>query len=193
MVAVQILINGLCNAIWGHDDVIKGHKCFLATHASLDDDRNVKVVPMCSSRRDGSKDTQHDPPDLDLDLDLGQGQGQIRNWPFEVILYIIRTVLTRGTRWCMYRPPIFNRYAAMGKKLFSRNLTFWPLVTSFLTLEKKVQWRLDMISDELSNVFLIVSIRPIGAEIEGGVLNNPPPAGRGKSRGPAGRGLNHKY
>ena len=31
-----------------------------------------------------------------------------------------------------------------------------------------------MIFDELSNPFLIVSIRPIGAEIEGGLVNNPP-------------------
>ena len=133
---MQILINDLCNAIWGHDDVIKGHKCLLANQRSLDDARNVKVVPMCSSRRDGSNDTQHDPPDLDLDFDLGQGQGQIRNWPFEVILYIIRTGLTRGTRWCLNYLSIFIREATISKKLFPENDLFdllWPLEPKLLT------------------------------------------------------------
>ena len=48
-----------------------------------------------------------------------------------------------------------------------------------------------MIFDALSNAAYRVSLRGPGAEIEGG-LNTPPPAGGGKSRGPAGRGLiNH--
>ena len=46
-----------------------------------------------------------------------------------------------------------------------------------------------MIFDALSNAAYRVPLRGPGAEIEGGVLNNPPPAGGGKSRGPAGRGL----
>ena len=45
-----------------------------------------------------------------------------------------------------------------------------------------------MIFDALSNAAYRVSLRGPGAEIEGGLLNNPP-AGGGKSRGPAGRGL----
>ena len=45
-----------------------------------------------------------------------------------------------------------------------------------------------MIFDALSNAAYRVSLRGAGAEIEGG-LNTPPPAGGGKSRGPAGRGL----
>ena len=43
-----------------------------------------------------------------------------------------------------------------------------------------------MISDALSNAAYRVSLRGPGAEIEGG--SQQPPAGGGKSRGPAGRG-----
>ena len=46
-----------------------------------------------------------------------------------------------------------------------------------------------MIFDALSNAAYRVSLRGPGAEIEGGVSTTPP-AGGGKSRGPAGRGLN---
>ena len=44
-----------------------------------------------------------------------------------------------------------------------------------------------MIFDALSNAAYRVSLRDPGAEIEGGF--STPPAGGGKSRGPAGRGL----
>ena len=48
-----------------------------------------------------------------------------------------------------------------------------------------------MIFDELSNTALCVSLRFLGAELDGGEgrLKAPPPVGEGKSRGPAGRGL----
>ena len=46
-----------------------------------------------------------------------------------------------------------------------------------------------MIFDALSNAAYRVSLRGPGAEIEGGFSTTPPPAGGGKSRGPAGRGL----
>ena len=47
-----------------------------------------------------------------------------------------------------------------------------------------------MIFRELSNAVFRFVLRCAGAEIEGGVFKHPPPpAGRGKSRGPAGRGL----
>ena len=46
-----------------------------------------------------------------------------------------------------------------------------------------------MIFDELSNAALRISLRCLGAELEGGAFKRPPPAGGGKSRGPAGRGL----
>ena len=48
-----------------------------------------------------------------------------------------------------------------------------------------------MIFRELSNAAFRFSLRQPGAEIMGGgVQTPPPPAGGGKSRGPAGRGLN---
>ena len=47
-----------------------------------------------------------------------------------------------------------------------------------------------MIFRELSNAAFRFSLRRPGAEIMGGGRSNaPPPAGGGKSRGPAGRGL----
>ena len=46
-----------------------------------------------------------------------------------------------------------------------------------------------MIFDALSNAAYRVSLRGPGIEIEGGVSTTPPPAGGGKSRSPAGRGL----
>ena len=46
-----------------------------------------------------------------------------------------------------------------------------------------------MIFRELSNADFRFSLRRPGAEIMGGGRSNAPPAGGGKSRGPAGRGL----
>ena len=46
-----------------------------------------------------------------------------------------------------------------------------------------------MIFDELSIALFGFSLSLLGAELQGGVLNNNPPSGRGKSRGPSGRGL----
>ena len=46
-----------------------------------------------------------------------------------------------------------------------------------------------MIFDALSNAAYRVSLRGPGAEIEGGGFSTTTPAGGGKSRGPAGRGL----
>ena len=46
-----------------------------------------------------------------------------------------------------------------------------------------------MIFDELSNAVFCSRLRLIGAELEGGGVQTPPPVGGGKSRGPGGRGL----
>ena len=44
-----------------------------------------------------------------------------------------------------------------------------------------------MIFDELSKALFGFSLPLLGAELQGGL--NPPPSGRGKSRGPSGGGL----
>ena len=51
-----------------------------------------------------------------------------------------------------------------------------------------------MIFRELSNAVFRFVLRCAGAEIDGGgVQTPPPPSGGGKSRGPAGRGLNYEW
>ena len=56
---VQFLTSDVCNAYWGHDDVIKGHRCFF-NNSWPGEDSNVKLVPVCLSRQDGSNGMQHD-------------------------------------------------------------------------------------------------------------------------------------
>ena len=46
-----------------------------------------------------------------------------------------------------------------------------------------------IIFDELSNALLLFSLRPIGAEIDGGIRPPPPPVGGGKSGVPVERRL----
>ena len=84
--------------------------------------------------------------------------------------------------------------AFLDQKLWSKNrsqkLTFDDLYWPPFWPEVKNDWYTFVInSDELSNAFFRFSIRPIGAEILGVVTNHPPPVGRGKYRGPVGRGL----
>ena len=84
--------------------------------------------------------------------------------------------------------------ALLVKKLLPKNripdLTFHDLWWPQYWPERKIhRSSFVMIFDELSNAVFRFSLRPLGAEIEGGCSTTPPPAGRGKSRGPAGRGL----
>ena len=68
------------------------------------------------------------------------------------------------------------------------NLTFGDLWWPDLWPDLKNDSSFFMIFDALSSAAYRVSLRGPEAEIEGG-LNIPPPAGGGKSKGPAGRGL----
>ena len=56
-------------------------------------------------------------------------------------------------------------------------------------LSQKMTNYFERIFRELSNAVFRFVLRCAGAEIDGGVQTPPPPAGGGKSRGPAGRGL----
>ena len=68
---------------------------------------------------------------------------------------------------------------------------WWPIVTSILTLAKNWPNTFVFISYELSNALFRFSLRCLGAELVGCFQTiPPPPACRGKSRQPVGRGLN---
>ena len=74
----------------------------------------------------------------------------------------------------------------------SENLTFFDLRWPHFWPETKNGWNsFDTIFDELSSFFwLLDTINRIWFNGGGGAVNpSPPPSGRGKSRGPAGRGL----
>ena len=102
---------------------------------------------------------------------------------------MVRRALTRQTRWYQNRCSTIKIKDFIVEKPFWKILEFWPLVTSILTWAKKwPKW----FRNDFSRAFAVFRfvLRCAGAEIDGGVFKHPPPpAGRGKSRGPAGRGL----
>ena len=77
-----------------------------------------------------------------------------------------------------------------SKNRFGKFWNFDPWWPHFWPEPKNDRNDFEMIFRELSNAVFRFVLRCAGAEIDGGVFKHPPPpAGRGKSRGPAGRGL----
>ena len=76
-----------------------------------------------------------------------------------------------------------------SKNRFGKFLNFDPWRPQFWPETKNDRNDFEMIFRELSKPAFRFSLRRPGAEIMGGVQTPPPPAGSGKSRGPAGRGL----
>ena len=77
-----------------------------------------------------------------------------------------------------------------SKNRFGKFWIFDPWWRQFWPEPKNDRNDFEMIFRELSNAVFRFVLRCAGAEIDGGVFKHPPPpAGRGKSRGPAGRGL----
>ena len=78
----------------------------------------------------------------------------------------------------------------LSKNRFGKFWIFDPWWRQFWSEPKNDRNDFEMIFRELSNAVFRFVLRCAGAEIDGGVFKHPPPpAGRGKSRGPAGRGL----
>ena len=102
---------------------------------------------------------------------------------------MVRRALTRQTRWYQNRCSIFKIKDFIVQKPFWKILEFWHLVTSFLTWAKKwPKWFRNDFSRAFERRFPFCSTMRRSRDRRGGV-QTPPPAGRGKSRGPAGRGL----
>ena len=76
-----------------------------------------------------------------------------------------------------------------SKNGFGKFWNFDPWWRQFWPEPKNDRNDFEMIFRELSNAVFRFVLRCAGADIDGGVFKHPPPAGRGKSRGPAGRGL----
>ena len=107
---------------------------------------------------------------------------------------MVRRALTRQTRWYQNRCSTFKIKDFIVQKSFWKILEFWPLVTSILTWAKKWPklFRNDF-SRAFERRFPFCSTMRRSRDRRGGVQTPPPPpAGRGKSRGPAGRGLSHQ-
>ena len=139
-----------------------------------------------------SNDMQYNP--FRSSRDLGLTWPEVKLWPcpFKVILYMVRRALTRQTRWCQIRCSIFTINDFIVEKPFWKILEFWPLVTSILTWAKKwPKWFRNDFSRVFERRLSFFSTATRSRDYGGGRSNAPPPpAGGGKSRGPAGRGLN---
>ena len=107
---------------------------------------------------------------------------------------MVRRALTRQTRWYQNRCSTFKIKDFIVQKSFWKILEFWPLVTSILTWAKKwPKWFRNDFSRAFERRFPFCSTMRRSRDRRGGVQTPPPPAGRGKSRGPAGRGLNDDF
>ena len=147
------------------------------------------MVSVRSSWPGESNDMQYHPFRPSRDLGLTWPEVKLSPWPYKVILYMVRRASMRQTRWYQNRCSTFKINDFIVEKPFWKIFEFGPLEASVLTWDKKLPNDFEMIFRELSNPAFRFSLRRPGAEIMGGVQTPPPPAGGGKSRGPAGRGL----
>ena len=103
---------------------------------------------------------------------------------------MVRRALTRQTRWYQNRCSIDNIKVLSSKNRFGKFSNFNPWWPQFWPEPKNDRNDFEIIFRELSNAVFCFVLRHAGAEIDGGV--QIPPAGRGKSRGPSGRGLRNQ-
>ena len=103
---------------------------------------------------------------------------------------MVRRALTRQTQWYQIRCSIFKTKDFIVEKPFWKILEFWPLETPILTWAKKwPKWFRNDFSRAFERCLSFFSTATRSRDHGGGRSNAPPPAGGGKSRGPAGRGL----
>ena len=106
---------------------------------------------------------------------------------------MVRRALSRQTRWYQIRCSTFEIKDFIVEKTVLENFGILPPGDPNFDLSQKNDRNdFEMIFRELSNAAFRFSLRRPGAEIMGAGVQTPPPplpAGGGKSRGPAGRGL----
>ena len=114
-------------------------------------------------------------------------------WPYEVIRYIFRCVLTRGSRWCSlfcsssFSSKVINKKTPLlsGAAI----LTFLTPVTSFLTWPKSDLSKNCRARPSVSNAVYRLSLACFVFDISGGRLSAPP-VGTKVARTPVGARVN---
>ena len=81
-------------------------------------DRDVGLVSVRSYWPDESIDMQYDPFRSSRDLGLTWPEVKLWPWPFKIIVYMVRRVLTRQTRWHQNRYSIFKNKDFIIEKPF---------------------------------------------------------------------------
>ena len=105
---------------------------------------------------------------------------------------MVRRALTRQTRWYQNHCSSFKIKDFIVQKPLWKILEFWPLVTSILTWAKKwPKWFRNDLSRAFERGFPFCSTIRRSRDRRGVFKHPSPPAGGGKSRGPAGRGLSY--
>ena len=173
-------------------EVTRGHQPSFANDFCSKRDRDVRMVSVRSSGPGKPNDVQYDPFRSSRDLGLTWLEIKLWPWPFKVTLYMVRRALTRQTRWYQIRCSTFNIKDFIVEKPLWKILEFWPLVTSILTWAKKwPKWFWNDFPRACERCLSFFSTAARSRD-HGGAFKCPPPpspAGGGKSRGPAGRGL----
>ena len=149
-------------------EVTRGHQQSFANNFWSKRDRDVGLVSVRSSWPGKSSDMQYDPFRSSRDLGLTRPEVKLWPWPLKVILYMVRRALTRQTGWYQIRCSIFKIKDFIVEKTVLENFgILTPGDSNFDLSQKWPKW------------------------FRNGVQTPSPPAGGGKSRGPAGRGLNY--
>ena len=138
-----------------------------------------------------SSDMQYDPFRSSLDLGLTWPVGQTLTLTFQSHFIYGSTRLnetnTMVSNSLLY---LLKLKILLSKNRFGKFWNFDPWRPQFWPEPKNDRNDFEMIFRELSNAAFRFSLWRPGAEIMGGGgRSNAPPAGGGKSRGPAGRGL----
>ena len=99
MIQVQILVSDLDRGHLGSYDVIRSYQQALANTSRLKRATCMGVVSLCLYCHNESTDMQHEL--LGSTFDLRWPWPEVKYWPnlFKVIMYMVRWVLTRKTRW----------------------------------------------------------------------------------------------
>ena len=137
-------------------------------------------------------DGQYDPFRSSCDLGLTWPEVKLWPWPFKVTLYMVRRALTRQTRRYQIRCSTFNIKDFIVEKTVVENFGILTPGDFNFELSQKMT---EMISKLFSASFRTLPFVFLYGDQEsrswGAFKRPPPPAGGGKSRGPAGRGLKH--